>query len=86
MIDELAETMHDPLTFRAAFIRVWTAACILGFLGGLMFFGWNMGPAPHLGLQPIDAQTALGYAALACVVRYTLGHASRRPSSPRVTT
>jgi len=78
MIDELAETMHVPLTLRAVVGRVWTTACTFGALGGLTFLGWNAGPARHLGLLPIDAQSALGYAALACVVRYTLGQARRQ--------
>lgn len=83
MIDELASTMWDPLTFRTAFRRVWTAACTLGFLGGLVFLGWNAGPARHLGFDPIDAQSALGYTALACVVRYALGQARRQAAGHR---
>lgn len=78
MLDELAATQGDTLTYRQAAVRVWTAACTFGALAALIFVGWNAGLLHHVDLPPIDAQTALGDAAVVCVIRYGLGLARRR--------
>jgi hypothetical protein len=65
-----------------AWAREWArpfgrAAATFSAAALLAWAGWNSGPSRHLGLPPVGPKEALGYAALACLVRYAVGAGPR---------
>ena len=72
MLEALSNNVKREATLDAAASRVATCVCTFGALVGMVFLGWNYGPATHVGLNPVTLVEACGYAALVCVLRHTV--------------
>jgi hypothetical protein len=72
MLDDLMNKGTGADSVSAVAARALMCLGVFGALTGLVFLGCNGGPASHFDIPSVTLDEAMGYAALACVIRYAV--------------